>query len=170
MLAGGGGQRALATKFRLSRDSIHRHWNRHVSEERRAKLLLGPVQRQALAARISEENISVLDNLRIILAGLYEAYDAALRAGDSHAISSLSGRLMENQRLVASITGDLTRSPLIQHNTDNNFSDSADYLRLMEALKQFGREHPEVMPALCEMLDRLDDPAPAPLAALEHRP
>jgi hypothetical protein len=169
-LAGGAGQTALAKKHGLSKDSVQRHWARHVPEERKARLLIGPVQAQALAARLSEENSSVLDNLKIIRAGLYEAYDAAVRAGDRNSIALLAGRLHENQRLVGTILGDLASTRLVQNTTINNFGDSAEYVRLIEALRQFGREHPQVMPALCAMLERLDDPAPAQLPALEHRP
>ena len=171
-MAAGAGQAALGKKYHISKDSVFRHWSRHVDDERKARLLMGPVQRQALAARIAEENASVLDNLKIIRAGLYEAYDAALRAGDRNSIALLSGRLHENQRIVGGITGELANSPLIQNNTINNFHDSPEYTRLREGLKQFGRKHPEVMPALIEMIENLDkEPAPAqPLPALEHRP
>lgn len=170
-LAAGAGQAALGKKYSISKHSVSRHWSRHVDDERKARLLMGPVQRQALAARIAEENASVLDNLKIIRAGLYEAYDAALRAGDRNSIALLSGRLHENQRIVGGITGELANSPLIQHNTVNNFGASPEYVRLLDALRQFGRKHPAIMPELIEMIERLDaEPAPGQsLPALEHR-
>ena len=33
----------MARRFGLSRDALHRHWRRHVSEETKASYLAGPV-------------------------------------------------------------------------------------------------------------------------------
>jgi hypothetical protein len=141
LVAGGGAShRALARKYGLSRHAVDRHWANHVSPERRAALAIGPLEREALASRVAEDSESVL-----------------------------LGRLNENLNSIARLTGELSNSPLIQHNTVNNFGDSAEYLRLKAALQQFGREHPAVMAALCEMLDRLEEPVPSPLPALEHQ-
>ena len=64
MLAGGASMKSVATKFSLQYFSLRHHWMNHVSPERRAKLVMGPVQRQALAARVSEESESVLDHFK----------------------------------------------------------------------------------------------------------
>jgi hypothetical protein len=116
-LAGGVRQRVVARNYHLSEDSVQRHW-RHVDPERKARLLVGPVQRAALAARICEENSNVLDNLRVIRAGLYESLDRAHTAGDTWSVGMLSGRLHENLRDTARITGELASSPLVQNNTN----------------------------------------------------
>jgi hypothetical protein len=121
LLAGGAGQTAVGKKFALSKDSIHRHWHGHVSMERRAMLIMGPVPRQALAAQVCEENTSVLDNLRIVRAGLWNQYDAALAAGDRFGVAILAGKLHNNLQITAKITGELASSPLINiNNTQNN--------------------------------------------------
>lgn len=82
LLAGGASQQSVATKFAMSPDAVGRHWRGHVSEERKASLLMGPVQRMELAARVSEEAEAVIDHFRTVRAGLYTMFNAALEAGD----------------------------------------------------------------------------------------
>jgi hypothetical protein len=78
MLAGGAGHRAIGRKYGLTHYAVGRHWSGHVTEERKAALVLGPVQRQALAARVAEESESVLDHHKATRCGLYARYDAAI--------------------------------------------------------------------------------------------
>jgi hypothetical protein len=170
LVAGGGAShRALARKYGLSRHAVDRHWANHVSPERRAALAIGPLEREALASRVAEESESVLDHFKVARSTIYSLLLKAQEAGDGQVGALLLGRLNENLNSIARLTGELSNSPLIQHNTVNNFGDSAEYLRLKAALQQFGREHPAVMAALCEMLDRLEEPVPSPLPALEHQ-
>jgi hypothetical protein len=168
-LASGVQQIALARKHGLSKDVVYRHWNRHVDEARKARLLVGPVQRAALAARVDEENASVLDNLKIIRAGLYEAYDAACREGDRNSIALLSRQLHENQRIVGGITGELSRLTTVINNNQVNYYDSSEFARLRDGLKQLGKRHPIIMPALIEMLDSLETEPQPPVAIVEQR-
>jgi hypothetical protein len=121
MLAGGAGQKAVATKYGTSKDSVHRHWSRHIDDKRRARLLVGPVQEHALRARIAEENSSVIDQLRVTRAGLFESYDIALKVGDRNAVALLAGKIHENLRIAGNLSGELARSPLVMiNNTQNN--------------------------------------------------
>jgi hypothetical protein len=174
LLAGGAGQTAVGRKYSLSNHAIHRHWHNHVTEERRAALILGPVQRQALASQVMEEATSVLDHHRAVRAGLYSGFDAAVTAGDKTATALLGGKLIEVNNAIAKLTGQLATSPLVQQTTIN-FHSSTEYMRLRDGLLQLAREHPDVRPALVAMLRRLDsEPAeaakpgrPAPLV-LEH--
>lgn len=53
---------SLAAKFNVSRDSVVRHWHRHVSAEMKAGYLAGPVQLQELAAKAADTGASVLDH------------------------------------------------------------------------------------------------------------
>jgi hypothetical protein len=121
LLAGGSGQKAVGRKFGISKDSVWRHWTRHVDAQTRARLIMGPVQMHALAAQIAEENTSVIENLRIVRAGLFQQYDAALEAGDRTVGALLAGKLHQNLQITARITGELASSPLISiSNTQNN--------------------------------------------------
>lgn len=169
LLAGGAGQKAVGRKFSISKDSVWRHWTRHVDAEHRARLIMGPVQIQALSAQIAEENTSVLENLRIIRAGLYKQYDAALEAGDRTVGALLAGKLHQNLQITAKITGELASSPLIQvNNTQNNNvamvespAFAAFQARLIGVLRQF----PEARDAVSAEFEKLEA---APAAAVPH--
>src|SRR5580704_6758925 len=84
LMATGAGKRALGRKFKLHFDAIGRHWLNHVTDERKAALAVGPVERVALAAQVCEESASVIDHHRAVRAGLYQLYDAALSAHDGN--------------------------------------------------------------------------------------
>jgi hypothetical protein len=163
LLAGGAGQKAVGRKFGISKDSIWRHWTRHVDAQHRARLLMGPVQMHALSAQIAEENTSVLENLRIIRAGLYQQYDAALEAGDRTAGALLAGKLHQNLQITARITGELASSPLISinNNQTNNMvmvespAFAAFQARLIGVLRLF----PDARDAVIVEFERLEAPS-----------
>jgi hypothetical protein len=56
--AGGAGIDALAAKFGVSRDSVHRHWRLHVTAEMKANYLCGPAELATLAERAAIEGDS----------------------------------------------------------------------------------------------------------------
>ena len=169
LLAGGAGQKSVGDKFGLSKDSIHRHWHSHCSDERKAALLLGPVQVQALAAKVAEESESVIDHHKATRAGLYQFYATALEAGDKTSGAMLAGRLTEVNNAIARITGELAHSPLVQRNTVNVFMSTPEFAefqgRLIAALNRF----PDAREAVIAEFDRLEaEQAAQPLPALEH--
>ena len=49
--AGGASLEALATKFGLHKDAIHRHWRDHVTDQAKAGYLCGPAELASLAER-----------------------------------------------------------------------------------------------------------------------
>ena len=167
LLAGGAGQKAVGRKFGISKDSVWRHWQRHVDAQTRARLIMGPVQMHALSAQIAEENTSVLENLRIVRAGLFQQYDAALEAGDRTVGALLAGKLHQNLQITAKITGELASSPLIQvNNTQNNNTAMLDtpafaafQARLIGVLRLF----PDARDAVIAEFEKLEA---APSAAL----
>ncbi|EQD36056.1 hypothetical protein B1A_18018, partial [mine drainage metagenome] len=174
LLAGGAGQRAVGDKFGLSKDSIHRHWHGHVSDERKAALILGPVQVQALAAKIAEESESVIDHHKATRAGLYQLYSTALEAGDKTSGALLAGRLTDVNNSIAKITGEMASSPLVQRNTVNVFMHTREFAdfqaRLIAVLNRF----PDAREAVLAEFDRLEALESAgetrELPALEHDP
>jgi len=173
-LAGGARLKAVARKYAVPYHGLQRHWKSHVDEERKARLVLGPVQVQALRARVAEENSSVIDNLKITRAGLFQSYEAAMKSADLHAVATIAGRLHENLRLLASITGELASSPLVSINnnsqTNNNIlvADSgfaAFQARLIAVLRKF----PDARDAVIAEFQKLETPeAVAP--KLTHEP
>lgn len=166
-LAAGASMNAIARKYGVSRHAVARHWANHVTEARRAVLVLGPVGQISLAAQVSEEAESVIDHFRAVRAGLYKLYDAALEAGDRNGGALVAGRLLTCLDAMARLTGQLATSPLIQNNTVNFYllpefaSFQADLIR---ALSRF----PEARAAVLQEFERLEAAAPAQLPALEH--
>ena len=162
LLAGGAGQKAVGRKFGISKDSIHRHWHGHVTAERRAQLIVGPVPRHALAAQVCEENTSVLANLRIVRSGLWKQFDAALEAGDRMTGALLAGKLHQNLQITARITGELASSPLVQiNNTQNNVAmlmDNPEFGAFQTRLIATLRNFPEARAAVLAEFERLDAP------------
>ena len=171
---GGAGQRALSRKYGLSYFALGRHMKNHVTDERRANLILGPVQREALAAQVAEESSSVLSHHKVVRAGLLKTFSAVLDAGDANGVGLIAGRLTQVNSAIGHLTGELANSPLVQNNVvNNNFGATVNYDRLRDGLLQLSREHPEVRAALFAMLKRLDtEPAAdtrAPLLIEQER-
>src|SRR3954470_18525143 len=63
--AGGASLDAVAAKFDISRDSLHRHWTLHVTDEAKASYLCGPAELEKLGEKAALEGDSVLDYLRL---------------------------------------------------------------------------------------------------------
>ena len=71
---------ALAREFKISRDSVFRHFKNHVSERRRAELLAGPARVHDLANAAAAESKSLLDYLGITRGVLFNRRSPSLRA------------------------------------------------------------------------------------------
>jgi hypothetical protein len=171
LLAGGASQKSVGRKFGISKDSVWRHWTRHVDAQHRARLIMGPVQIHALSAQVAEENTSVLENLRIIRAGLYQQYDAALEAGDRTTGALLAGKLHQNLQIAARISGELASSPLVQINNNQTnvamLSDSAPFQAFQARLIQILARHPAARDDVVAEFERLEQAPSAPI--LEHQ-
>ena len=169
LLAGGASQTAVAAKYRLSKHAVHRHWANHVSDERRAALALGPVQRQELAARVSEESASVLDHLKAVRAGLYQMFSAALDAGDRISGGLIAGRLHENLNAMARITGQLASSPLVQVNNQTNLFLLPEFADVQATLIRVLAPHPAARADVIRAFRQLEQQVPRGGPALiEH--
>lgn len=159
LVAGGATIRAVSRKFSLSHDALSRHWKRHVSDERKAALVMGPVQIQGLAAAVSEESESVLDHHRATRAGLYKLYAAAVEASDGTTGALVAGRLTEVNNAIARLCGQLATSPLIQNTTNIAVLASPLMQQLQDMLTQRLRPHPEAFRAVIDGLRELSDQA-----------
>ncbi len=176
-LASGAGQKSVAQQYRVGKYALHRHWHRHIDPARLARLLVGPVQQAALAARICEESGSVIDHLRVVRAGLFQQFDAALSVGDRQTGALLAGKLHENLRITGNITGELAQSALISNTTINNsvtaVFGSPRFLKFERALLDLATAHPELHPqvlAIVKLLDDEEEPVPRPQRpAIEHQ-
>ena len=165
LLASGASIRAISVKFTLPYYGLRRHWLLHVTDERKARLRLGPVQQAALAARISEESESVLDHFKAVRAGLYELYEAALEAGDRTGGSLLAGRLHENLNSLAKLTGELAQSPLVMKQT-NVFIASPEFALLQAVIIRALAPFPDARAAVIREFRDMETRGQPPL--LEH--
>jgi hypothetical protein len=174
LIAGGAHHRALARKYKVNRNCFSRHWARHVSNERKAALKLGPLQHQALAAQVSEEATSVIDHFRAVRAGLYTLYDAAVTAGDRSGGALLAGRLLDCLNSMARLTGELASSPLIQ--TNNNIFLMPEFSAVQAALVSVLARHPTARAEVIRAFRDLEACATAPVATsptprlIKHEP
>jgi transposase-like protein len=168
LLADGAGQSAIARKYGLSKDSVHRHWRDHVSEERRAALMFGPVQRMALETHVSEEAVSLIDHYRAVRAGLYKQFNAADEVNDRNGVALMAGRLLRCLDSMARLTGQLAQSPLVQNNTINNFFLEPAFASFQADLIRVLSRFPEARASVLQEFERLEAAAPVQLPALEH--
>jgi hypothetical protein len=171
LVAGGASHRSIGAKFGLSHYAIGRHWANHVNAERKAALVLGPVTRAAMAARLSEESESVLDHLKSVRAGLYALYDAAVTAGDRTGGALLAGRLHENLGKMAQLTGQLAQSPLVQVQ-NNYFMADPGFMEFQQQLIAVLRRFPEARNAVVAEFERLERVSDVPQLTgelIEHR-
>jgi hypothetical protein len=168
MLAGGAGQKAVGAKYGMSKDSVHRHWSRHIDAKRKARLLVGPVQEHTLRARLAEEGTSVVDQLRITRAGLFESYDIALKVSDLNAVAQLASKIHENLRIAGNITGELASSPLVQinNNQQNVMVESPDFVAFQARLVAVLREFPAARLAVLREFERLESPINSPVESV----
>jgi hypothetical protein len=171
LIAGGGAShRALGRKYNLSHHAIGRHWQNHVTEERKAALILGPVERVALASRVAEESESVFDHFRTVRSGLYDLFQKSLEAADGQTGAMLSGRLLECLNSMARLTGQLATSPLIQHNTTTinnlNLRQNPELVQLKADLIRVLSRHPAALADVIHEFERMDA---VQVPALEHQ-
>lgn len=141
LLADGAQPAAVARKFSLAKASLCRHWNRHVRPELREALALGPSVQMELAARVCEDSTSALDHHRATRAGLYKVFNAAIAAGDGAIAAMVGPVITQITSAMASITGELAKSPLVQINQAIGLAADRDFqvfqARLIRTLAKF---------------------------------
>jgi hypothetical protein len=96
---------SLAQKFGVGRDSIDRHWHRHVSPETKANYLCGPAELAVVAGKAAQEADSVLDHLRVCRTVLMGQLAASSEAGDTRGAAYVTGQLVKVLEAIARVTG-----------------------------------------------------------------
>jgi hypothetical protein len=160
--AGGASFRALAAKFPpLHRDQLYRHW-KHVSKERRLALVAGPLKLEEMAAKAAAESKGLVDYLGITRSILFNQLLCGAEAGDRNGVSMIAGRLLENLRDLARLTGELRELSGLTINQTNNVALISDprWVELQSGLLAIARQHPLVRTEIVALLRRLDT-APA---------
>jgi len=156
LLIGGAQILPTARKFGVMHDSLERHMKFHVSPDRKALLLAGPIPLNRLAERAADEGESVLDQLKSIRGTLYRVLDSAAEVSDGMRVALVSGKLHENLSLTARLTGELVRNTTP---TVTNVLVNPDVLELMNAVRVAVAPYPKARMAVVEALDALESRA-----------
>jgi hypothetical protein len=151
--AGGASLNSLARKFGVGRDSIDRHWHRHVSPETKASHLCGPAELASLAGKAAQESDSVLDYLRMCRVVLTSQMSVASEAGDTRGAAYVTGQLVKVLDSIARITGevgDLARSTTYNITTNNValLAENPAFARLQATLLRALGPYPEARNAV----------------------
>src|SRR5712692_10075637 len=87
----------IARPFGVSKDSLYRHYKKHVSDEFKKSIVLGPFRDEAHLRRLcAESGTSVLDNLRTVYSGVASRWLVAYEAGADEKLALLTARLHQN--------------------------------------------------------------------------
>jgi hypothetical protein len=115
---GGAGTRAIAEKFGISRYSIIRHAQTHISVEYRKAILAGPFRSEEdLRELAAEEGVSVLVNFRAVFNGHRSRWLWALEAGDDEAMVKHGRAMTEMLWKIGQLTREIApHTPTIQQN------------------------------------------------------
>jgi hypothetical protein len=173
--AGGAGIDALAKKFQVSRDSIDRHWHRHVSAESKATYLCGPAELATIAERAAIEGDSVLDYLKLCRTVLTSQLSAMAEAGDGRGAAFVASALTRNLEAIARVTGELGELARSTINVHGNvvLTDSPAFAKVQATMLRALAPFPDARGAVVTALRSLDtEGAQAPAAAkvIEHLP
>jgi hypothetical protein len=172
--AGGAGLDALAKKFDVSRDSIDRHWHRHVSVESKATYLCGPIELATIAKRAAVEGDSVLDYLRMCRTVLAGQLAAMTEAADARGAAYVAGQLTRTLEAIARVTGEigeLARSTINISGNVNILTDSPAFARVQATMLRALAPFPDARGAVVVALRQLDETNAPPAAAakiIEH--
>ena len=155
LLAAGASIKGAARKFAIDHHALRRHWINHVSADARAAYIAGAgVAKDQLEEVVADESLALIDHYRIVRGGLYKGFGAASEIGDGNALALLAGRLHENLRDCARLTGELQQGPLL--NVQNNVSVGPDYARAMAVIVSAVAPYPEAREAVIAALRDLD--------------
>jgi hypothetical protein len=166
LLASGASQRSVARRFSLSKDALSRHWNQHISPERRAQLVAGPVLRLSeLAERAASEGLSLSDYLALTRSTLMTQFLAAAEAGDRQGVALLAGKVLQCLSLIAQVNGELNRATASI--TNNTLIMASPFMADLQAmlitvLAPYPEPRDKVIAALKELSERaLQSAAPS---------
>lgn len=160
--AGGASLDSLATKFGLSRDAIHRHWQHHVSDEVKASYLAGPAQLADLANTAAAEGASVLDHFRVVRTMLMSQLALMTEAGDARGAAIVAGQLTAVLEKIGKVTGEIATIAQGTINVTNNVAiiNSPQFARVQAAILRALAPHSAARAAVVAALQELDAETP----------
>ncbi len=159
--AGGASAAAIAEKFGVSSDSIHRHWSAHVHDDAKAGYLAGPADMARLHERAAAEGKSVLDYLRIVRTSLMSGLAACSEAGDARGVAIVSAQLIAVLDKLGKITGEISQLAGNVTNINVAVLQSPEFARAQAAILRALAPHAEARADVVQALRALDT-APLP--------
>jgi hypothetical protein len=154
----GTGRRALAKKFGLGENSIANHGKNHISAEYRASIVAGPwASQEELADLAAAENVSVLQNLRVLVNGHRLRWLASLEAHNDFAMIRHAQAMGELLWKIAKLTHEVAPPPstLIQNNMQISLAEHPDLVGAITTLAEALRPFPEARRAAATALRTL---------------
>jgi hypothetical protein len=168
LLATGASMKEAARKFAIDYHALRRHWGNHVSAEARAAYIAGAgAAKDQLEEIAADESLALIEHYRIVRGALYKRLSAASELGDSNSLALLAGRLHENFRDCARLTGELQSGPLL--NLQNNILVNPDYTRAIARIVSAVAPYPEAREAVIVALRDLDAASTSLPALVDRR-
>jgi hypothetical protein len=158
LLSGGASIKSIAKKFAVPYHSLRRHARNHLTAEQKAKHIAGTeLSKDELAEQVADESLGYLDHYRITRGHLYRGIRIADEAKDLSLLSGLIGRLHENLRDSARLTGDLQRGPLLSISQTNvSVMANPDVARVLARIVAAVAPYAEARVAVVTALRELD--------------
>jgi hypothetical protein len=163
-LAAGHSLQSVGDEFGLTKDSVARHWNGHVTEKRKAELIGGPVAIRNLAKRAAEEDRSLIDYYTILRSELFHLFQEARERGLTFDCASIADRLLRTLDGIGKLTGQL-RAAGININVANSVNagptlvlNSPEIVRLQSLIIRALSQFPEARAAVISALRDLGGP------------
>lgn len=172
-LVSGASRQAIGRKFGVSPHAAWRHGVRHITPERRAQLVAGPLKLHELADKAAEAELSLQQYLSMLRSSLFEQYLQAVEVGDRPGFTLIAGRLAEILRLEGQVNGEISKATnVITTNVAILSSPVMADLRtmLIERLAPFPAARAAVVAGLRELSARATPGAESIRPALEHAP
>jgi hypothetical protein len=159
---------SVSNKFGLKPSGVYRHWQMHVSPATKAELVAG-VEIDKLAETVAAESDSVLRHYSLVRAKLYAYLDGAAEAGDRNSMDRFAGRLHQNFREMAAITGELQKSPLLVQNNNVLSVNSPGAARLISTIVSAVAPFRDAAAAVAQALRKLEaEEQPVKLIEVRH--
>jgi hypothetical protein len=104
---GGAGLEPLPARFGITKDSLHRHMQNHVSSETKVSYLAGPAKLQDLANLAADENKGLLEYLSIIRSILIGQLDRSAQRDKPYEVERVAGRVLDVLKEIGRLTGEV---------------------------------------------------------------
>lgn len=150
----------VADRFGVSRDAVHRHMAKHLTEKDRA-LLVCEVPIEDLRKRAAEESVTFLEYVGIARKQLLDGILVTRQLEDWTRHAALQGRFIELLKLQGSYSGELRQfATNVTNNVSVVLTASPQFARLQQGLITALAPHPEALDAVLRVLRSIDDDEP----------